>query len=169
MGYGDRCPTCLRPFTSNQTGRGLTSSFGGIVKRAMAREMGRRMAGMAIRLQNAGNPCRSQTQKGSGIIKSILTSKPVRAVGKATVEALPNRAVQAISTPNNRPATARKSKGRRKRKRGNPKTARNISQTGRGLPLLALLAASAPVIGKTVGLGTLGAIANHGVQKLLGK
>ena len=43
-----------------------------------------------------------------------------------------------------------------------------ISQTGGALPLLSLLATAAPLIGKTVGLGSLGALVNHGVQKALG-
>lgn len=172
MGYGNRCPTCLRPLRSIQSGRGASSSFGTLVKRAMAREVGKRMAGMALKLQNVGASRRTQTQQGSGILGSIVRSKPVKAVGKAAVEALAGRAIQALSSPNVKRTPKRTPKRRRvsasettrKRRKGS----RTSKQTGSGLPLVALLAAAAPLIGKTVGLGTLGAVANHGVQKLLG-
>ena len=168
MGYGNRCPTCLRPLRSIQSGRGASSSFGTLVKRAMAREVGKRMAGMALKLQNVGASRRTQTQQGSGILGSIVRSKPVKAVGKAAVEALAGRAIQALSSPNVKRTPKRRrvsaSETTRKRRKGS----RTSKQTGSGLPLVALLAAAAPLIGKTVGLGTLGAVANHGVQKLLG-
>lgn len=47
MGYGNRCPTRLRPFGSNQTGKGIGSHLSTIAKRAMAREMGKKMAEVA--------------------------------------------------------------------------------------------------------------------------
>lgn len=56
-----RCPTCGRGF---QRGRGVGSTLADTAKRAMAREMGKRMKVAAIRLQTYG---RGNRQKGSGL------------------------------------------------------------------------------------------------------
>lgn len=167
MGYGNRCPTCLRPFSSNQTGKGTGSHFSIIAKRAMAREMGKEMAEVALRMQRAGYTHQLQTQKGSGALKTIVTSKPVRGVGKAAIEALASRAIQALAPPKKRVSTRRK-KTASPRKKTTTKRRKVISQIGGALTLLSLLATAAPLIGKTVGLGSLGALVNHGVQKALG-
>ena len=160
MGYGSRCPTCLRPW---QRGSGIVSSFSSIAKRAMARELGRKMAAATLAIQRYGNP-RSK-QQGSGLVKTILSSKPVRTVGKAVVEALAGKAVEALTSPKEK---KRRQKPRRRRNPQSKKRRKPPIQTGSGLPLLALMASAAPLIGKSAGLGALGALVNHGVQKALG-
>ena len=162
MGYGNRCPTCLRPL---QTGRGIGSTFTSIAKRAMARELEKKMALATLAVQRYGR--QQQQQKGSGLIKTIASSKPVRTVGNAIVEALANRAIEAIAPPKKR--TVNTQRRRTTRTVTNPRKKRKaVSQTGSGLPLLSLMAAAAPLMGKSVGLGALGALVNHGVQKALG-
>ena len=156
MGYGNRCPTCPRPL---QRGSGLASSFSSIAKRAMARELGRKMAAATLAVQNYG----TRQQQGSGLMKTIISSKPVRTVGKAIVEALADRAVAAIAPPKKKRPTQRRRKNPQPKRRKRPPV-----QTGSGLPLLALMASAAPLIGKSAGLGALGALVNHGVQKALG-
>lgn len=118
-------------------------------------------------MQRAGYTHQLQTQKESGVLKTIVTSKPVRAVGKAAIEALASQAIQALAPPKKRVSTRRK-KTALPRKKTTTKRRKVISQTGGALPLLSLLATAAPLIGKTVGLGSLGALVNHGVQKALG-
>lgn len=163
MGYGNRCPTCLRPW---QRGSGIVSSFSSIAKRAMARELGRKMAAATLAVQKYGNQ-RQSKQRGSGLVKTIFSSKPVRTVGKAVVEALAGKAVDALTSPKEK-----QRRQRQRQRRKNPqskKRKRPPVQSGSGIPLLALMASAAPLIGKSAGLAALGTLVNHGVQKALGR
>lgn len=106
------CPTCHRTFKPVQKGSGLTSRFANIAKRAMARELGKKMAAATLKVQNYGNN-RRKIQSGSGVVsilKTLGNTRPARAVGTAIVGALADRAIKAIQPP------VRQKKGTKKKK-----------------------------------------------------
>lgn len=167
MVYGKYCPMCRQPFYSVQRGSGVISTVGDVAKRAMARELGKKMAAATMKVQRYGN-----RQKGSGaltdgavnLLKTIVRSAPVREAGSAALGALTNRAIAKLSPPKNK-------KKKRSTKRGGKPPRSNkrmtVSQTGGLAPVLLALIAAAPLIAKTIGLAGLGSLTSYGVQKAL--
>lgn len=153
MAYRKVCPTCQRPF---QQGSGLGTRLIDITKRAIARELGRNMAKATTAVQRYGN-----NQRGSGILGSILKSKPVRMVGKAVVQNVADRAIQAIApVPERRRVTKKKKK---KRVRATVK-----KQVGSGLAVAGLLKA-APALVKTIGAAATGTLVSHVLNKAINR
>lgn len=159
MAFGNRCPLCKRSLS--QRGSGFTSSMKEIAKRAMAREIGRRMAAATTRIQRYGAGQKGRgglTNAAMNVLKTVATSAPVRAAGSAAIGALTKRSLRAINPPRK---TKKTSTGKKRRRRP-------PSQLGGILPILPALVAAAPLIAKTVGLGALSGAAGFGMKKALG-
>lgn len=142
----------------------MGSRLAGTVKRAMARELGKKLASSSLYFQTYG------TQRGRGAGLNMLGSLAKRALTSDVAKEAASAGVGALLTK--MLGTGKKNTRSRKRKRIRRTNQKAIAipsstntQEGGILPALAL---AGPLIAKTVGLGALGAASNFGIGKLLG-